>query len=87
MTIYTYVLRYPEGDEREIEHQLNFNQLVDINGNPVHLPLPTPKTIIYRVFKVSTNDNRYETTRYYYLELITGRELQELASPTWTPRR
>ncbi len=87
MTIYTNILKYPEGDEIEIEHQLTFNQLVDINGTPARLPLKSPKTIIYRVFRISTEDKRYEISRYFYLELVVGRELQELASPTGMPRK
>ncbi len=49
----TRVVRYPEGDEREIDHALAVNQLVDLNGFPVRLPLATAKTIVYRVWKVT----------------------------------
>ena len=79
MTSTTYKLKYPEGDEIEIRNALNFNQLVDINGNPVRTPIPSPKMIIYRVFRVSTTEERKEITIYYYLELIVGEELFGLA--------
>jgi len=79
MTSTTYKLKYPEGDEIEIRNALNFNQLVDINGNPVRTPIPSPKMIIYRVFRVSTTEERKEITKYYYLELIVGEELLGLA--------
>ena len=79
MTSTTYKLKYPEGDEIEIRNALNFNQLVDINGNPVRTPIPSPKMIVYRVFRVSTAEERKEITKYYYLELIVGQELLGLA--------
>ena len=79
MTIFTYKLRYPEGDEKEIEHSLNFNQIVDLNGNPLRLPIPSSKMIIYRVFRISTSEERGEVIKYYYLELVVGDELLGLA--------
>ena len=79
MTSTTYKLKYPEGDEIEIRYALNFNQLVDINGNPVRTPIPSPKMIIYRVFRISTTEERKAITKYYYLELIVGQELFGLA--------
>ncbi len=79
MDLNTYILKYPEGDEIEIGHGLIFNQIVDINGNPVRTPIPSPKMIIYRVYKISTSEERKEITKNYYLELITGKELLGLA--------
>ena len=79
MTIFTYKLRYPEGDEKEIEHSLNFNQIVDLNGNPLRLPIPSSKMIIYRVFRISTSEERGEVIKYYFLELVVGEELLGLA--------
>ena len=75
MTIFTYKLKYPEGDEKEIEHNLNFNQIVDINGIPLRLPIPSSKMIVYRVFRISTSEKRGEVIKYYYLELVVGEEL------------
>ena len=79
MTTTTYILKYPEGDEIEIEYALNFNQIVDINGNPLQLPISSPQMIVYRVYRVSTSEERKEITKYYYLELIVGQELFGLA--------
>ena len=79
MTATTYKLKYPEGDELEIEHSLNFNQIVDLNGNPLRLPIRSPQMIVYRVYRVSTGEERKEITIYYYLELIVGQELSGLA--------
>ena len=69
---------YPEGDSREINHSLHLNQLVDINGFPVRLPLETAKTIVYRVYKKSTSENRNEDIVSYYLEQLFIDELSEL---------
>ncbi|MCK5154650.1 MAG: hypothetical protein KAQ93_09860 [Spirochaetales bacterium] len=79
MTAATYKLKYPEGDELEIEHSLNFNQIVDLNGNPLRLPISSPQMIVYRIYKVSTAEERKQITKYYYLELIVGQELLGLA--------
>ncbi len=73
-------LAYPEGDDREIEHELRVNQLVDLNGNPLALPLPTSRMIVYRVWKVSTNQERYAEEIIYHLELVTRPELESLVA-------
>jgi len=77
----TITIVYPEGDQREIEHDLRVSQLVDLNGNPLPLPLPTSKMIVYRVWKVSTETtHRHEENVYYHLELVTRPELEGAAS-------
>ena len=73
----TISIEYPEGDSREIEHDLHVNQLVDLNGNPLPLPLPTARMIVYRVWKVSTETTaRHEENVCYHLELVTRPELE-----------
>jgi len=69
---------YPEGDKKEIEHQLTVNQLVDLNGNPISLPLPTSRMIVYRVWKVSTRQERHTEETTYHLELVTRPELESI---------
>jgi hypothetical protein len=69
---------YPEGDKREIQHILRLNQLVDINGYPVRLPLQSVKTIVYRVYKKTTAENRNEDVTSYHLEQLFINELSEL---------
>jgi hypothetical protein len=76
----TITIVYPEGDSREIEHDLRVNQLVDLNGNPLPLPLPTARMIVYRVWKVSTQAERHEEGVFYHLELVTRPELESAAS-------
>jgi hypothetical protein len=71
----TRVVRYPEGDQREIDHALAVNQLVDLNGFPVRLPLATAKTIVYRVWKVTSAEERRMEEVTYHLELVTRPEL------------
>jgi hypothetical protein len=67
---------YPEGDTREIEHELRVNELVDLNGNPLELPLPGSRMIVYRVWKVSTQAERHTEELFYHLELVTRPELE-----------
>ena len=75
----TITIVYPEGDSREIEHDLRVNQLVDLNGSPLRLPLPSARMIVYRVWKVSTQAERHEESIYYHLELVTRPELESAA--------
>ncbi len=77
MTIYTDLLVYPEGDTQEALQQLTINQLVDLNGAPLALPLPTAKMIVYRVFKITKTEMKGETTTRYHLELVRRDELFE----------
>ncbi len=70
---------YPEGDSQEIEHSLTINQLVDINGFPLSVPLPTARMIAYRVFKIATESLKGEDIVRYHLEQLFRDELEELA--------
>lgn len=79
MTLFSNVLVYPEGDRIEIEHPLTFNQYVDLNGHPLSLPLQTQKMIVYRIYRISTSEERGEVTTYFFLELVTNEELFGLA--------
>ena len=76
MTLTTYRILYPEGDIREIDHQLRINQLVDLNGVPFQLPLSTSRTIAYRVYKISTQSRTGEEITSYYLEKVSRCELR-----------
>ncbi len=68
---------YPEGDSQEIKHRLYINQLVDLNGYPLRLPLPTTRMIVYRVQKIKKDYYKGGETINYYLELVTRYELEE----------
>jgi hypothetical protein len=78
MHLTTRRIMYPEGDNREIEHSLSINQLVDINGFPLTPPLPTVKMIVYRVFRIATENLKGEDIVRYYLEQLWRDELEEL---------
>ena len=75
MTLYARRILYPEGDSQEISHRLGINQLVDLNGNPLLLPLKTDRMIVYRVFKISTEILVGEEITNYHLELVRRDEL------------
>ena len=81
MTIITRRILYPEGDIQEIPHDLRVNQLVDLNGFPLALPLPTSRMIVYRVYRKSTSVERGEEIRSYSLELVGAPELEQFARP------
>jgi hypothetical protein len=78
MFIESNFLVYPEGETQEIEHSLQFNQIVDMNGQPVPLPLPTHRMIVYRVSKIQRKEMKGEAAHYYHLELLRGEELFSL---------
>lgn len=78
MTIETKLIMYPEGDSREISRTLRINQVVDLNGTPLPLPLPTVKMIAYRVMKISTREERGERTVIYYLDLLRRQDMLEI---------
>ena len=78
MTLKSQYLVFPEGDRQEIEHSLRVNQIVDLNGNVLPLPLRNPKIIAYRIVKVRTVPTLGEENTYYYLELVPVTELSGL---------
>jgi hypothetical protein len=75
----TIMIVYPEGDSREIEHELRVNQLVDLNGNPLPSPLRSVRMIVYRVWKIWTRSERHAEEVFYELELVTRPELESVA--------
>ena len=78
MTLYSRRLVYPEGDTQEIQHRLTIGQLVDLNGRPLPLPLPTERMIVYRVGRITTETPRGEEITSYHLELMRVDELREM---------
>ena len=79
MRFHVFQIIFPEGDSQEIQHRLRINQMVDINGNPLPLPLPTSKMIVYRVYKISSDFNRNEDITNYHLEQVSVNELESFA--------
>ena len=72
-----YFIVFPEGDTQEIHNRLSLNQLVDVNGNPLVLPLPTNRMVVFRVAKISANEYKGGSETYHYLEQLSARELLE----------
>lgn len=77
MTLYEYHLVFPEGETQEINHQLQVNQIVDINGNPLPLPLPTNRMIAYHIGRKRTAEDRGMVVTWYFLEQLSALELLE----------
>ena len=72
-----YFIIFPEGDTQEIRGRLTLNQLVDVNGNPLDLPLPTNRMVVFRVEKIRTNDYKGGSQTYHFLEQVSANELLE----------
>jgi len=77
MYIREYFIVFPEGDVQEIEGRLPFNALVDMNGNPLELPLPTNRMIVFRVAGIKTDEKKGSSETYHFLELLDAEELLE----------
>ena len=77
MFIQEYYIVFPEGDAQEIQGRLMLNQLVDVNGNPLDLPLPTNRMVVFRVEKIKTDDHKGGSETYHFLEQVSARELLE----------
>ena len=77
MFISEYFIVFPEGDSQEIRGKLSLNQLVDLNGNPLDLPLPTNRMIVFRVARIRTSEFKGGTETYHYLEQVSAGELME----------
>ena len=79
MTIYSRRIIFPEGDWQEAPVQLSLEDVVDVNGRPLPVPLPSPRMLAYRVFRISTRQEIGEEIRCYYLAQLTPGELSELS--------
>ncbi len=75
MTIDEYYIVYPEGEAQELEAPLRIDELVDLNGRPLALPLPSPRVIAYRVVKIRHLEERGVHQVLHYVELVPAREL------------
>jgi hypothetical protein len=67
---------FPDGDKQDISHRLSINQMVNLNGYPIPLPLKTSKDLVYRVYKISTENTRNEIITNYHLEQVSIDELK-----------
>ncbi len=69
MRLTTREIVFPEGDSQEVPHALQLNQLVDLNGYPLDLPL-VRRQLVYRVRRVSTGSHRNGEVVSYHLEQV-----------------
>lgn len=79
----TRMIIYPEGDEQEIDWPLRFNQLVDVAGRPLALPVPTARMLAFRVYRVSTEETRNEHITRYHLEQLFPDDLAAYTAKEW----
>ena len=77
-----YFIVFPEGDVQEIPGRLPINDIVDINGNHLPLPLPTNRMIAFKVSKISTTENKGVSGTFHFLELLSAHELLEYTADT-----
>ena len=75
MTIDEYYIVYPEGEIQEIESTLRIDELVDLNGRPLPLPLENPRIIAYRIVKIRHTEERGVHGVLHYTELVPAAEL------------
>jgi len=75
MTIETRWLVYPDGERQETDRLIRMNELVDMNGNQLALPLPHARVIAYRLYKIRKVEERGELDILQYLELVSAAEL------------
>jgi hypothetical protein len=75
MTIDEYYLVYPEGESQELQAPLRIDELVDLNGIPLALPLASPRIIAYRVIKIRHSEERGVHSVFHYVELVPAYEL------------
>ena len=75
MTLNEFFIIFPEGESQELNGALRIDELVDLNGCPLPLPLQSPRTIAYRVVKIRHMEERGTHSVYHYVELVPAREL------------
>jgi hypothetical protein len=79
-----YYVVFPEGDVQEVPGRIPVNSLVDMNGRPLPLPLPTNKMIAFRVQRVRTVENKGISETFHHLELVSAAELLAMVKSSRT---
>ena len=77
MNYYYYFVSFPNGDKQQINHQLNFGDIVDINGNLLGFDELDPHRIAYKVTGCKREDYFKEITWLYRLELLTRDDVED----------
>jgi len=78
MTLHSRRIVFPEGDWQEAPVPLSLEAVVDVNGYPLSLPLPSRRMLAYRVYRISTREEIGEEIRCFHLARLTLEELAEL---------
>lgn len=77
MTLYENYIVFPDGEQREISHSIRMDDLVDLNGFPLDIPIATNRMLAYHVAQKRTREDRGIITTLYYLEQLNANELLE----------
>lgn len=77
MTLWEFHIVFPEGESQEIQHRLAIGDIVDCNGCPLPLPLPTNRMLAYRVSRVRSLEERGVSRVIHYLDQLNATELLE----------
>lgn len=77
MTLYSERIVFPEGDWQEAPNRLRIGDVVDHNGYPLPLPLPSTRILAYRVDQIRVIEEVGEEIRCYRLELLDTDQLEE----------
>jgi hypothetical protein len=85
MTIHEYYIVYPEGESQELDTPLRINELVDLNGRHLALPLQSMRVIAYRVVKIRHTEDRGTHSVFHYVELVPADELLPYSSSSAWP--
>ncbi|PIE98571.1 MAG: hypothetical protein CR988_02565 [Treponema sp.] len=75
MTYYEYYLVFPNGEKQEIERPVQISSLLDMNGQPLSIPLPTNRMLAYQVGGKRTFEERGRVVVFYVLEQLSANEL------------
>ncbi len=75
MYIEEFFIVFPEGDIQEISQGISIGTLVDVNGNPLILPLASNKSLAFQVARICRKEGKGGSEVFHYLELMSAQEL------------
>ncbi len=76
-----FFIVFPEGDIQEVQGRLNIGAIVDLNGNPLPLPLSSPRIIAFQISKIRVDEKKGSRAVYHHLDLLSAFELEEYCHP------
>jgi hypothetical protein len=81
-----FFIVFPEGDIQEVSGRISLNELVDVNGRELELPLATNKMIVFRVARVKVEENKGGNETFHFLELMSAEELLAYTAANYAGR-